>query len=114
MQLKPGAIISLVQFIEVRENDDLRLASIKLLHNLSPFMSEELAKALCGTAGQLGSLVAIISEKTPITEEQAAAAGLLAELPDRDLGLTQEMLEVGAFEISYPKCLESAKGISRE
>ncbi|KAG7592421.1 Armadillo [Arabidopsis thaliana x Arabidopsis arenosa] len=93
-----GAIISLVQFIEVRENDDLRLASIKLLHNLSPFMSEELAKALCGTAGQLGSLVTIISEKTPITEEQAAAAGLLAELPDRDLGLTQEMLEVGAFE----------------
>ncbi|CAH8347018.1 unnamed protein product [Eruca vesicaria subsp. sativa] len=93
-----GAIISLVQFVEVRENDDLRLASIKLLHNLSPFMSEELAGALRGTAGQLGSLVAIISEKTPISEEQAAAAGLLAELPERDLGLTRELLAVGAFE----------------
>ncbi|CAN8304604.1 unnamed protein product [Cochlearia groenlandica] len=93
-----GAIISLVQFVEVRENDELRLACIKLLHNLSPLMSEELATALRGTTGQLGSLVAIISEKTPITEEQAAAAGLLAELPERDLGLTQEMLGIGAFE----------------
>lgn len=102
-----GAIISLVQFVEVRENDALRLASIKLLHNLSPFMSEELAGALQGTAGQLGSLVAIISEKTPISEEQAAAAGLLAELPERDLRLTRELLVVGAFE----KIISKVNGI---
>ncbi|KAG2321086.1 hypothetical protein Bca4012_055900 [Brassica carinata] len=102
-----GAIISLVQFVEVRENDALRLASIKLLHNLSPFMSEELAGALRETAGQLGSLVAIISEKTPISEEQAAAAGLLAELPERDLGLTRELLGVGAFE----KIISKVNGI---
>ncbi|KAF8113684.1 hypothetical protein N665_0046s0035 [Sinapis alba] len=102
-----GAIISLVQFVEVRENDALRLASIKLLHNLSPFMSEELAGALSGTAGQLGSLVAIISENTPISEEQAAAAGLLAELPERDLGLTRELLAVGAFE----KIISKVNGI---
>uniref|UniRef100_A0A1J3DMJ5 RING-type E3 ubiquitin transferase n=1 Tax=Noccaea caerulescens TaxID=107243 RepID=A0A1J3DMJ5_NOCCA len=105
-----GAIISLVQFVEVRENDDLRLATIKLLHNLSPFMSEELADALRGTAGQLGSLVAIISEKTPISEEQAAAAGLLAELPERDLGLTQEMLGVGAFEKIISKVIGIRQG----
>lgn len=102
-----GAIISLVQFVEVRENDALRLASIKLLHNLSPFMSEELAGALQGTAGQLGSLVAIISEKIPISEEQAAAAGLLAELPERDLRLTRELLGVGAFE----KIISKVNGI---
>ncbi|KAJ4889571.1 U-box domain-containing protein 44 [Raphanus sativus] len=102
-----GAIISLVQFVEVRENDALRLASIKLLHNLSPFMSEELAGALQGTSGQLGSLVAIISEKTPISEEQAAAAGLLAELPERDLRLTRELLVVGAFE----KIISKVNGI---
>ncbi|CAN6908912.1 unnamed protein product [Brassica oleracea] len=102
-----GAIISLVQFVEVRENNDLRLASVKLLHNLSPFMSEELAGALLGTAGQLGSLVAIISEKTPISEEQAAAAGLLAELPERDFGLTRELLAVGAFE----KIISKVNGI---
>ncbi|XP_010534273.1 PREDICTED: U-box domain-containing protein 44 isoform X2 [Tarenaya hassleriana] len=93
-----GAIISLVQFIEVRENTDLRLASLKLLHNLSPHMSEELANALRGTIGQLGNLVSIISENTSITEEQAEAAGLLAGLPERDLGLTQQMLGEGAFE----------------
>ncbi|ESQ34718.1 hypothetical protein EUTSA_v10006866mg [Eutrema salsugineum] len=105
-----GAIISLVQFVEVRENDDLRLACIKLLHNLSPLMSEELANALRGTAGQLGSLVAIISEKTPISEEQAAAAGLLAELPERDLGLTREMLGVGAFEKIISKVIGIRQG----
>ncbi|KAL1219743.1 U-box domain-containing protein 44 [Cardamine amara subsp. amara] len=105
-----GAIISLVQFVEVRENDDLRLASIKLLHNLSPFMSEELAIALSGTTGQLRSLIAIISEKTPITEEQAAAAGLLAELPELDLGLTQEMLGVGAFEQIISKVIGIRQG----
>ncbi|KAJ0247724.1 U-box domain-containing protein 44 [Hirschfeldia incana] len=105
-----GAIISLVQFVEVRENDDLRLASIKLLHNLSPFMSEELAEALRGTAGQLDSLVAIISEKTPISEEQAAAAGLLAELPERDLALTREMLSVGAFEKIVSKVIGIRQG----
>lgn len=105
-----GAIISLVQFLEVRENDDLRLASIKLLHNLSPFMSEELAGALRGTAGQLDSLVAIISEKTPISQEQAAAAGLLAELPERDSALTREMLSVGAFEKIVSKVVGIRQG----
>ncbi|KAF8112387.1 hypothetical protein N665_0064s0022 [Sinapis alba] len=105
-----GAIISLVQFVEVKENDDLRLASIKLLHNLSPFMSEELADALRGTAGQLDSLVAIISEKIPISEEQAAAAGLLAELPERDLALTREMLSVGAFEKIISKVIGIRQG----
>ncbi|ESQ27489.1 hypothetical protein EUTSA_v10018134mg [Eutrema salsugineum] len=94
-----GAIISLVQFVELHENDDLRLASIKLLHNISPHMSEELANALRGTVGQLGNLVAIISENTTtITEAQAAAAGLLAELPERDWGLTQRLLKECAFE----------------
>ncbi|KAG2319640.1 hypothetical protein Bca4012_054117 [Brassica carinata] len=105
-----GAIISLVQFVEVKENDDLRLASIKLLHNLSPFMSEELAEALRGTAGQLDSLVAIISEKIPISEEQAAAAGLLAELPERDLALTREMLSIGAFEKIISKVIGIRQG----
>ncbi|CAN7133974.1 unnamed protein product [Brassica rapa subsp. narinosa] len=105
-----GAIISLVQFVEVKENEDLRLASVKLLHNLSPFMSEELADALRGTAGQLDSLVAIISEKIPISEEQAAAAGLLAELPERDLALTREMLSIGAFEKIISKVVGIRQG----
>ncbi|CAH8357349.1 unnamed protein product [Eruca vesicaria subsp. sativa] len=105
-----GAIISLVQFVEVKENNDLRLACVKLLHNLSPFMSEELADALRGTSGQLDSLVAIISEKIPISEEQAAAAGLLAELPERDLALTREMLSIGAFEKIITKVMGIRQG----
>ncbi|CAL9240869.1 unnamed protein product [Arabidopsis halleri] len=106
-----AAIISLVQFVEIHENDDLRLASIKLLHNISPHMSEELANVLRGTVGQLGNLVAIISENTTtITEEQAAAAGLLAELPERDLGLTMRLLREGAFEKIISKIVGIRQG----
>ncbi|XP_030527180.1 U-box domain-containing protein 44 [Rhodamnia argentea] len=92
-----GAIISLVQFIEAPQRD-LRLASVKLLQNLSPHMDQELADALRGTVGQLGSLMRVVTENLDITEEQAAAAGLLAELPERDLGLTRQMLDDGAFQ----------------
>ncbi|GAB4833026.1 U-box domain-containing protein 44 [Ancistrocladus abbreviatus] len=93
-----GATISLVQFIEAPQRD-LRLAAIKLLHNLSPHMSQELADALRGTAGQLGSLIKIILENSGITEEQAAAVGFLADLPEKDLGLTRQMLNEGAFQL---------------
>uniref|UniRef100_A0A1J3EMM3 RING-type E3 ubiquitin transferase n=1 Tax=Noccaea caerulescens TaxID=107243 RepID=A0A1J3EMM3_NOCCA len=106
-----GAIISLVQFVEVHENDGLRLASVKLLHNISPHMSKELANSLRGSVGQLGNLVAIISESTPtITEEQAATAGLLAELPERDWGLTQRLLTEGAFEKIISKIVGIRQG----
>ncbi|XP_014501526.1 U-box domain-containing protein 44 [Vigna radiata var. radiata] len=91
-----GATISLVQFIEAPQKD-LRLASIKLLQNLSPHMGQELTDALRGSVGQLGSLIKVISENTGISEEQAAAVGLLAELPERDLGLTRQLLDEGAF-----------------
>ena len=48
---------------------------------LSPHMGQELADALRGSVGQLGSLIKVIAENTGITEEQAAAVGLLADLP---------------------------------
>ncbi|KAK4767727.1 hypothetical protein SAY87_002868 [Trapa incisa] len=92
-----GAAISLVQFIEAPQWD-LRLASIKLIQNLFPHMDHELADALRGSAGQLGSLIKVVTENIGITEEQAVAAGLLAELPERDLGLTRQMLDEGAFQ----------------
>ncbi|KAF4357892.1 hypothetical protein CsatB_026437 [Cannabis sativa] len=104
-----GATISLVQFIEAPQKE-LRVASIKLLQNLSPYMGQELADALRGTVGQLGSLIRVISENVGITEEQAAAVGLLAELPERDLGLTRQMLDEGAFELVYTKVVKIRQG----
>ncbi|XVE69591.1 hypothetical protein DITRI_Ditri10aG0002900 [Diplodiscus trichospermus] len=104
-----GATISLVQFIEVPQKD-LRMASIKLLQNLSPHMGQELADALRGTVGQLGSLIRVVSENMGISEEQAAAAGLLAELPERDLGLTRQMLDEGAFQLIISKVVKIRQG----
>ncbi|KAL9312526.1 hypothetical protein ACSQ67_017978 [Phaseolus vulgaris] len=104
-----GATISLVQFIEAPQKD-LRLASIKLLHNLSPHMGQELADALRGSVGQLGSLIKVISENTGISEEQAAAVGLLAELPERDLGLTRQLLDEGAIVMVISRVIAIRQG----
>lgn len=94
-----GATTSLVQFIEAPQ-PDLRLAAIKLLYNLSPYIAQELADALCGPSGQLGTLLQIIFDNVGVTtEEQAAAAGLLAELPEGDLSLTRQMLYEDAFRL---------------
>ncbi|XP_071733053.1 U-box domain-containing protein 44-like [Rutidosis leptorrhynchoides] len=107
-----GAINSLVQFIEAPQQD-LRLASIKLLQNLSPNMGQELASSLRGTAGQLSGLVKIIAENIASTEEQAAAVGLLADLPKRDMGLTRQMLDEGAFELVISRIRRIRQGEPR-
>lgn len=107
-----GATISLVQFIEAPQKE-LRVASIKLLQNLSPHMGQELADALRGTAGQLGTLIKIISENIGITEEQAAAVGLLADLPERDMGLTRQMLDEGAFQVVISRIVKIRQGETR-
>ncbi|XP_047316761.1 U-box domain-containing protein 43-like [Impatiens glandulifera] len=94
-----GATSSLVQFIEVPQRD-LRAAAIKLLQNLSPHMGQELTEALLTATGLLGTLVRIIMDNNAgITEEQASAVSLLAELPERDTGLTRQMLSEDAFEM---------------
>ncbi|KAK6160840.1 hypothetical protein DH2020_004221 [Rehmannia glutinosa] len=107
-----GATISLVQFIEAPQRD-LRLASIKLLQNLSPHMGQELADCLRGTSGQLGSLIRVVSENIGITEEQAAAVGLLADLPERDAGLTRLMLDEGAFQLFISRIIRIRQGETR-
>ncbi|KAK4428322.1 U-box domain-containing protein 44 [Sesamum alatum] len=107
-----GATISLVQFIEAPQRD-LRLASIKLLQNLSPLMGRELAGCLRGSSGQLGSLIRVISENVGITEEQAAAVGLLADLPERDAGLTRQMLDEGAFQLFISRIIRIRQGEMR-
>lgn len=107
-----GAIISLIQFIEAPQKD-LRVASVKLLHHLSPHMGQELAEALCGNAGQLSSLIKVIAENSGITDEQAAAVGLLADLPERDSSLTRRLLNEGAFELVISRVVSIRQGETR-
>ncbi|GFP82736.1 U-box domain-containing protein 44 [Phtheirospermum japonicum] len=107
-----GAMISLVQFIEAPQRD-LRLASIKLLQNLSPHMGQDLAACLRGTSGQFNSLIGVITENIGITEEQAAAVGLLADLPEQDAGLTRLMLDEGAFQLFISRIIRIRQGETR-
>lgn len=107
-----GATVSLVQFIEASQRE-LRVASIKLLQNLSPHMGPELASCLRGTSGQLSSLIKVISDNIGITEEQAAAVGLLADLPERDTGLTRQLLDEGAFQLIISRIIRIQKGETR-
>ncbi|XP_038973994.1 U-box domain-containing protein 44-like [Phoenix dactylifera] len=107
-----GATISLIQFVEAPQRD-LRMASIKLLHNISPYMGQELADALHGTAGHLSSLIKVIAENNGISEEQAAAIGILADLPERDSGLTRRLLDEGAFNITISKIIRIRQGETR-
>ncbi|KAK2988218.1 hypothetical protein RJ640_020700, partial [Escallonia rubra] len=107
-----GATISLVQFIEASQKD-LRLASIQLLQNLSPYMGQELAGCLRGASGQLGSLIKVISEHISTTEEQAAAVGLIADLPERDMGLTRQLLDEGAFKLVISRVVRIRQGETR-
>lgn len=104
-----GAVISLIQFIETPQRD-IRMASIKLLHNISPYMGQELSDTLQGTAGQLSSLIRVISENNGIIEEQAAAIGILAELPERDLALTRRLLAEETFPMIISKVLKIRHG----
>lgn len=73
-------------------------------------MKQQLSDALQGTAGQLGSLIRVIADSNGITEEQAAAIGLLAELPERDSGLTRRLLAEEAFPMIISKVLRIRHG----
>ncbi|PIA56866.1 hypothetical protein AQUCO_00700907v1 [Aquilegia coerulea] len=104
-----GATISLIQFIEAPQKD-LRVASIKLLQNLSPLMGQELTDALRATAGQLTGLIKVISETNGVSEEQAAAVGMLADLPERDAGLTRQLMDEGAFQVIISRLIQIRQG----
>ncbi|KAI3762170.1 hypothetical protein L1987_52594 [Smallanthus sonchifolius] len=107
-----GATISLVQFIEAPQKD-LRMVSIKLLKNLSIHMGPELADCLCGPAGHLSSLFKVIAENITSTEEQAAAIGIVADLPEMDIGLITQMLDGGGFVIVISRIKVIRQGEAR-
>ncbi|KAG8061978.1 hypothetical protein GUJ93_ZPchr0003g17175 [Zizania palustris] len=89
-----GATISLIQFIEAAHRE-IRVESLKLLRNLAPHMGAELADVL---GGSLSSLVRAISSDGGggVTEEQAAAVGLLSDLPEGDTNMTRQLFDLGA------------------
>uniref|UniRef100_A0A0E0KH07 RING-type E3 ubiquitin transferase n=1 Tax=Oryza punctata TaxID=4537 RepID=A0A0E0KH07_ORYPU len=105
-----GATISLIQFIEAAHRD-IRVESLKLLRNLAPYMGTELADALGGSLSSL--LRAISSDGGGVTEEQAAAVGLLGDLPEGDTSLTRQLFDLGAFRTLAPKLAELRRGTIR-
>lgn len=107
-----GAMVSLIQFIEAPQRD-IRAASLRILYNISSYMGQELAEALQGTAGQLGSLIKVILENDGISEEQASAVGLLASLPERDSYLTRRLLNEGFFDIVISRVIKIRRGATR-
>lgn len=107
-----GATINLIQFTDAPQKD-LRVASIKLLENLSPHMGPELTDALRSTAGQLSGLIKVIAETNGVSEEQAAAAVMLGELPERDAGLTRQLMDEGAFEVIISRIVQLRGGSVR-
>lgn len=106
-----GATVSLLQFIDAPQRD-VRIASVKLLQRLCPHMGQELADGLRVTTGQLGTLISIMGANG-LTEEHAAAANLLANLPERDAILTRSLLDEGAFPVVVGKIDEVRHGETR-
>lgn len=106
--LSAGATSSLIQFLEAPQKE-IRLNCVKLLYHVSCLMGQVVADGLRGTAGQLGVLVRLI-ETSGITEEQAAAAGLLGNLPSSDVSLTHLLLKEGALPIVARRLHELSQG----
>jgi hypothetical protein len=103
--------VNLIQFLEAPQHD-LRVIAIKLLHLLSGYMGQELADGLRVTTRQLGTLVRLLGESS-VTEEQAYAAGLLANLPMQDHFLTRALLSEGALPILVGRIEEVKRGVAR-
>lgn len=94
-----GALTALVQLIETPRME-IRVASLKLLQNISPYMDQELADILCQSSGQLDSLVQEISDSTGfLTEENVARIRLLCGLSQSNSNIITQLAELGAFEI---------------
>ncbi|CAK9863245.1 unnamed protein product [Sphagnum jensenii] len=104
-----GATVSLIQFLEA-PHPELRVTSVKLLFLLSTHMGEELADGLRVTTRQLSTLLRLLRSDNEIAE-QAAAAGLLANLPVQDLELTHALLDEGALPVLINRIEDVRRGV---
>ncbi|VAI28890.1 unnamed protein product [Triticum turgidum subsp. durum] len=108
-----GRLQPLLRLLLEAPQREVRMASIKLLNNISPCMGQELAEAFRGNFSQLSSLIRVIADNNGISEEQAPAAGLVADLPLQDSVLTRRLVEDGAFTTIISKVIMIRQGESR-
>lgn len=106
-----GATVSIIQFLEAPQRE-LRANSVKLLYHLCSHMGQEVADGLRITTGQLGTLVRVLGTNG-VTEEHAATARLLANLPKDDAQLTLALLNEGALPTVVKQLDELRQGVSR-
>ncbi|PIN23225.1 Ubiquitin--protein ligase [Handroanthus impetiginosus] len=86
MLLQTEASYNLIELINT-PNEELGVASIKLLITLAGFMGHTLSDSLCKMKGQPESLIQNPTEVTRITEKHAVSANFLAKLPHQNLAL---------------------------
>ncbi|KZV47479.1 U-box domain-containing protein 42 [Dorcoceras hygrometricum] len=80
------ASYNLIELIN-NPNEEIGIASFKLLTILSSFMGHTLSDRLCKTRGQPESLIPNPDETTRITEKHAVSVNFLAKLPHKNLTL---------------------------
>ncbi|KAF5449459.1 hypothetical protein F2P56_029901, partial [Juglans regia] len=90
-------------------DDELGIASIKLLGALSPYMGHTLIERLCKTRGHPENLIQSPTEVTQITERHAVSAKYLAQLPHQNLTLNLALLSKNAV----PTILQTINQIQR-
>lgn len=103
-----GTIVSVVKETEAsynlielinNPNEELGVASIKLLIKLSGFMGHTLSDRLCKTKGQPENLIHNPPEITRIREKDAVSANFLAKLPHSNLSLNLALINSNTIPI---------------
>ncbi|XP_042049261.1 putative U-box domain-containing protein 42 isoform X1 [Salvia splendens] len=102
------ASYNLIELINTT-NEELGVASIKLLIALSAFMGHTLSDRLCRTQGQPEKLIKNPSEISRITELHAVSANLLAKLPHQNLTLNLALVNSN----TVPTVIKSLNQIQR-
>ncbi|XP_057494915.1 LOW QUALITY PROTEIN: putative U-box domain-containing protein 42 [Actinidia eriantha] len=99
------ASYNLIELIN-NPNEEIGVATIKLLITLSPFMGHTLVDRLCKTSGQPKSLIQIPTGITRITEKHAVSANLLAKLPHQNLMLNLALLNMNIVPTVLQKIVQ--------
>ncbi|KAM7262567.1 hypothetical protein ACFE04_000250 [Oxalis oulophora] len=97
------AIYTLIELIN-NPREEVRVAAMKLLIELAPFMGHTLCERLCKTRGQPENLIEYPNSDTiRITKKQAVSVNFLSKLPHDNLTLNLALLSRNVV----PKILES-------